>query len=51
MERTCPYCHGAVVAVVDTKGQTVILCSQCKQPVPEDPVLVEQFESGKGHGS
>jgi len=46
MEPTCQYCHGAVVAFVDTKGKTVVLCSDCKRPVPdpEDIGLREQLD-------
>lgn len=46
MERTCPYCQGAVVAYLDHNGETAILCSLCKQPFPDDVALLEQFDEG-----
>ncbi len=46
MERTCPHCQGAVVAYVDPNGDTVVLCSECKQPLPDDVALREQFDEG-----
>lgn len=46
MERTCPYCQGAIVGYVDVSGNTVILCSQCKQPPPDDVGLREQLDEG-----
>jgi hypothetical protein len=48
MEPKCPYCQSvAVTVVVDTEGNTFLLCTDCKQmhsPSPQDPALKEQLD-------
>jgi len=48
MDSKCPHCHSlALTIVVDTEGNTLLLCMDCKQthaPNPDDPALREQFD-------